>query len=108
MAVELTTIEEGAESVLIVGCRTTELRMKRLIPKGPGEIYFLQTSKYTPGALLVYKCMCEKHPCRWDLPPCLEDGDLIRIIRNWDKVKTGEIPISSLPDAFKVFLPMHH
>ena len=103
-----TLIEDGAETVLIVGCHTTEQRMKRLVPKGTGEIYFLQTSKYTEGAILAYRCSCGRNPCRWDIPPRLEDGDLFRIIRNWAKVQSGEIPLSSLPDVFKVFLPRHH
>ena len=108
MAVYFTLNEDGAESVLILGCHTAELNMKRLVPKGTGEIYFLQTSKYTEGAILAYRCSCGRNPCRWDIPSRLEDGDLLRIIRNWKRVENGEIPLSSLPDVFKVFLPRHH
>ena len=99
--VEYKTIDEGPDAVLI--CCGKTLIMLRLGSQTHGNMYRLQMTKYSYGALVVYKCHCNKCPCRTKELDSLEDREFLMPFF-WADIENGTIPFSTLPDVFLIYL----
>ena len=103
----LKTIDEEPDTIVILGCFNPILRMQRLptIITPVKGIYKLQVSQdQYPGVMLVYKCKCAQHPCIWENPEFLEDGETLSVLK-WSKIERARVHPKYFPDVFKMDLP---
>ena len=103
----LKTIDEEPDTIVMLGCFNPILRMQRLdtvVPPAKG-MYKLQVSKYQyPGVMIVYKCKCAQHPCCWEIPQGIEDGETLSTLE-WSKIERARVHPKYFPDVFKMDLP---